>query len=34
LPNDWVNRNLQIILHVKVVDFRPASTEVVAVHTW
>lgn len=34
LPKDWANRNLQLILHVKVVDFKPAATEVVAVHTW
>jgi hypothetical protein len=34
LPKDWMNRNLQIILHVKVIDFKPAATEVVAVHTW
>jgi hypothetical protein len=34
LPKDWANRNLQLVLHVKVVDFKPASTEVVAVHTW
>lgn len=34
LPRDWTNRNLQLILHVKVVDFKPATTEIVAVHTW
>jgi hypothetical protein len=34
LPRDWANRNLQLILHVKVVDFKPAATEVVAVDTW
>ena len=34
LPADWAKRNLQFILHVKVVDFKPAATEVVAVHTW
>ncbi|HEX9198078.1 MAG TPA: hypothetical protein VF865_00850 [Acidobacteriaceae bacterium] len=34
LPRDWAKRNLQLVLHVKVVDFKPAATEVVAVHTW
>jgi hypothetical protein len=34
LPRDWTNRNLQLILHVKVVDFKPATTDVVATHTW
>jgi hypothetical protein len=34
LPKDWANRNLQLILHVKVIDFKPAITEVVAVHVW
>ena len=34
LPKDWASRNLQLVLHVKVVDFKPAATEVVAVHSW
>ena len=34
LPRDWATKNLQVILHVKVVDFRAAATEVVAAHTW
>jgi hypothetical protein len=34
LPKDWASRNLQLVLHVKIVDFKPASTEVIAVHTW
>jgi hypothetical protein len=34
LPRDWANKNLQLILHVKVVDFRAAATEVVAVRAW
>lgn len=34
LPKDWASRNLQLILHVKVIDFKPAATEVVAVHVW
>ena len=34
LPEHWQSRNLQLILHVKVVDFKVAATEVVAVHTW
>jgi len=34
LPRHWASRNLQLVLHVKVVDFKPAATEVVAIHTW
>jgi hypothetical protein len=34
LPKNWTAHNLQVLLHVRVVDFKPASTEVVAVHTW
>jgi len=34
LPNDWANKNLQLILHVKVIDFKPVATEVVAEHAW
>lgn len=34
LPKDWANRNLQLILHLKVIDFKPAATEVVAVNAW
>jgi hypothetical protein len=34
LPSNWANENLQLILHVKVIDFKPVATEVVAVHAW
>jgi hypothetical protein len=34
LSRDWANRNLQLVLHVKVVDFKPVATEVVATHIW
>jgi hypothetical protein len=34
LPEHWESRNLQLVLHVKVVDFKVAATQVVAVHTW
>lgn len=34
LPRDWINHNVQLVLHVKVVDFKPATTEIVAIHTW
>jgi hypothetical protein len=34
LPDHWQTRNLQLILHVKVADFKVAATDVVAVHTW
>lgn len=34
LSKDWAGKNLQLVLHVKVVDFKPSATEVVAVHSW
>jgi hypothetical protein len=34
LPRSWPNRNLQVVLHVKVVDFKPVTTEIVGVYTW
>jgi hypothetical protein len=34
LPKNWQTRNLQIVLHVKVVDFKPTTTEIVGLHTW
>jgi hypothetical protein len=33
-PAGWDNKNLQVVLHIKVIDFRPISTEVVGVHYW
>jgi hypothetical protein len=34
LPKNWQTRNLQIVLHVKVVDFKPTTTEIVGLYTW
>lgn len=34
LPKNWQTRNLQIVLHVKVIDFKPATTEIVGLYTW
>jgi hypothetical protein len=34
LPKNWQTRNLQIVLHVKVVDFKPSTTEIVGLYTW
>jgi len=34
LPKGWESRNLQLVLHVKVVDFKPSATEVVASDIW
>lgn len=34
LPADWTNRNLQVVLHVHVVDFKPVSSDVVAQAIW
>jgi hypothetical protein len=31
---DWRKRNMQILLHIKVSDFKPGPGEVIAVHTW
>jgi hypothetical protein len=30
----WADRNLQVVLHVKVVDFKPISVEIVAKKIW
>jgi hypothetical protein len=34
LPADWPRRNLQILLRIKVNDFKPVSVITVAVHSW
>lgn len=34
LPRDWDTRNLQLVLHVSVVDFKVASTQLIAAHIW
>ncbi len=34
LPAHWANRNLQVVLHVRVVDFKPVSVEIVAKQVW
>jgi hypothetical protein len=34
LPPHWVDRNLQVVLHVKVVDFKPISFEIAAKQVW
>ena len=34
LPSGWEKRNVQFVLHVRVVNFKPESTEVVAIQTW
>jgi hypothetical protein len=33
-PAGWNNKNLQIVIHVRVVDEVPASTEIVATYLW
>jgi len=33
-PKGWQNKNLQLILHVKVISGTPASPKVVATHFW
>ncbi|HEY5381640.1 MAG TPA: hypothetical protein VIJ65_05255 [Acidobacteriaceae bacterium] len=34
LPKNWAIKNLQVLLHVRVVDFKAVSSDVVAVQTW
>jgi hypothetical protein len=34
IPAGWETRNLQIVLHAKVIGNTPAQPEVVAVHVW
>jgi hypothetical protein len=33
-PPDWKNKNLQMVLHVKVIAGAPATPKVVATHFW
>jgi hypothetical protein len=33
-PKGWQNRNLQLVLHVKVISGTPASPKIVATHFW
>ena len=34
LPKDWATKNLQAVLHVSVVDFKPTITGVLAYKSW
>ncbi|MEZ2345788.1 hypothetical protein [Terriglobus sp. RCC_193] len=31
---DWMHHNLQLVLRIRVLDYRPASTEIVAADSW
>jgi len=33
-PAGWSSKNLQIVIHVQVVDDVPAAVEIVAIHQW
>jgi hypothetical protein len=33
-PKGWQNKNLQLVLHVKVISGTPASPKLVASHFW
>jgi hypothetical protein len=33
-PAEWAQKNMQIVLHVRVVEFAPSTTEVVAEQSW
>ncbi|MEG9435110.1 hypothetical protein JAO29_02870 [Edaphobacter sp. HDX4] len=34
LGPDWLNRNFQVVLHIKIIDFKPSSMEIVATRQW
>jgi hypothetical protein len=34
VPRDWVSRNLQIVIRVKVIRNTPSTPEIVAIHCW
>jgi hypothetical protein len=34
LPTGWENRNLQLVLHVRVIGNTPAQPEVAASYVW
>ncbi len=34
LGPDWLKRNFQVVLHVKIIDFKPSSMEIVAARQW
>jgi len=34
LPKDWASKNLQVVLRISVVDFKPAVSEVIAFKSW
>jgi len=34
LGKGWQQHNLQIVLRIKVIDFKPVSSSIVATHTW
>jgi hypothetical protein len=33
-PSNWQSKNLQLVLHVKVISGTPSSPKVVATHFW
>ena len=34
LGKDWQRQNFQVVLRIKVIDFKPVSTSIIATHTW
>ena len=34
LGKDWQKHNLQVVLHIKIADFKPVSTSIIATHAW
>jgi len=33
-PKDWAERNLQIVVHTRVIGITPGPPDIVAVHAW
>jgi hypothetical protein len=34
LGSDWQRKNFQVVLRIKIIDFKPVSTSIIATHTW
>lgn len=34
LGKDWQRHNFQMVLRIKIIDFKPVSTSIIATHTW
>jgi hypothetical protein len=34
LGSGWQRKNFQVVLRIKIIDFKPVSTSIIATHTW